>query len=364
MQWSAKPVILLGAGARGADMHILLSLGIPILTSWQAKDMIDNDHPLYFGSPGQYGQRIANKVMYEADMILAIGNRLSIWCAGYEGPRADQRLVMVDIDPLEPRKFRHAEWIDQDATEFVREIPLPPDIEQWRDICFSWRAGFPLVESPAHDDTGGRINSYRFMEALQPFLRHDEVIVTDMGTALISAHQVLRLKPPQRIMTSGGLGEMGCALPAAIGASFARDKGEVLCLHCDGGFMMNLQELATIAHHNLPIKIIVFENDGYGMIRETQDKAGQRHVATDKASGITLPSFRRVASAFGIESCDVYTWAHFHTAIPQLFHSPRAGLVEVHMDPAQKMVPKLDPIYRDGRVVSPRFCDMSPPICQ
>lgn len=361
INWSKSPVVLLGNGARYADLAPLLALGVPILTSWQAKDMIDNDHTLYFGSPGQYGQRIANKVMYEADMIVAIGNRMAIWNVGYEGPRKDQRLIVVDIDRDEARKFPNAEWINQDALEFIDSLRgNSPDVSEWLSKCWEWRTQYPLVEADAHADRNGFINSYRFMDALQKYLRPDEVIVTDMGTALICAHQVLRIKPPQRIMTSGGLGEMGCALPAAVGASFARGKGEVLCLQCDGGMMLNLQELATIMHHKLPIKIIVFENDGYGMIKATQEKAGQPHVATDKESGITIPSMRLIAHSMGMHAADVWTWEHFMTAIPALFELKGPGLVEFHMDPAQPIVPKLDPVYVNGKPTSPKFCDMSP----
>ena len=140
----------------------------------------------------------------------------------------------------------------------------------------------------------------RVMEEINRRLPVDAHIVTDMGTAMICAHQTLHLRPPQRIMTSGGLGEMGVALPAAIGASIARGGKEVLCLHCDGGMMMNLQELETIAHRQLPIKIIVFSNDGYLMIKRTQRVLGLKRAAVDKATGVSCPNFRIVAQAFGI----------------------------------------------------------------
>lgn len=361
MKHCERLVFLLGHGARGADLAPLLALKAPVLTSWQAQDMIDNNHPHYFGSPGIYGQRTANTILHHADRIIAIGNRMSIWNVGYEGPRADQSLLMVDVDDAEVKKFPHAKIHRKDAKTYIAELArgaLAPESADWLAWCEAQR--LPWVESPAHDDANGYINSYRFVDALHPYLRDDEVIVTDMGTALICAHQVLRLKPPQRLLTSGGLGEMGCALPAAIGASFARDKGEVLCLHCDGGMMMNLQELATIMHHKLPIKIIVFENDGYDMIRKTQEKSGQQHVAVDKASGITLPSYRNLAHAWGMMAADVQTWEDFEQTIPVLFDAKEPALIAFHMDPNQKIVPKLDPIYVDGKPTSPRFDQMSP----
>jgi acetolactate synthase-1/2/3 large subunit len=337
----------------------LLALGVPILTSWHAKDMIDNDHDWYFGSPGQYGQRIANKVLYEADMIMAIGCRMAIWAVGYEGPRPDQQVAMVDVDAYEVAKFPQADHIRMTAEKFIpkiRDYWKPMNSDTWQRQCKEWRAALPLVESPAHDDTTF-INSYRFMERLQQHLTPDQVIVTDMGAAHICSHQVLRLKPPQRIISSGGLGEMGCGLPMAIGASFARNKGEVLCLVGDGGIMMNLQELQTIVHHQLPIKIIVFNNGGYGMIRQTQEKASMRLSGVNENTGVSFPDFRRLALAFGFTASEVSTWDDFERIIPNM-RGP--CLVDYIMDPSQLFVPKLDPVWVEGKPTSPRFCDMSP----
>jgi acetolactate synthase-1/2/3 large subunit len=216
------------------------------------------------------------------------------------------------------------------------------------------------VEDGTHSDSVSFINSYRFTQALQPFLRPQEIIVTDMGAPLICAHQVLKLKPPQRLMTSGGLGEMGCALPAAIGASFATNKGEVLCLHADGGMMLNLQEMQTIAHHKLPINIIVYENGGYDMIRKTQDNAGMRRVGSDRASGVSCPNYRALAHAFGFSSCEVNTWAEANRAIPQLFSGGGPSLIVYHMDPEQAMVPKLGYKTIDGVTKYAPFNEMSP----
>jgi acetolactate synthase-1/2/3 large subunit len=358
MKSYSRPVILLGNGARGCDLTEWLKLEVPFLTSWNAKDMVDNAHPWYFGSPGQYGQRIANKVMFEADMILAIGNRMSIWNVGYEGPRPDQQVAMVDVDAHEVAKFPQADHIAMTAEDWLaRTGTAIMTSESWQRQCQEWRSQYPLVESPAHDDTHGYINSYRFMERLQGYLKHDQIIVTDMGAAHICAAQVLRLKPPQRFISSGGLGEMGCGLPMAIGASFARNKGEVLCFVGDGGIMMNLQELQTIIHHQLPIKIIVFNNGGYGMIRQTQQKAGMPLAAVNEQTGVSFPDFRRLALAFGFVASEIRTWDDFERIIPNM---TGPCLIEYFMDPAQLFVPKLDAVYVDGKATSPRFCDMSP----
>lgn len=364
--WGTRPVILVGHGCRmaGVDMEKLTALGVPLIFSWQAMDLLDSDHPLNFGRCGLYGQRTANKVLYNADFVLALGCRMSIWQCGYEpkGFAPNARVVMVDIDQTELDAKPWAGHIKMDAKEFVEEIADErPETDQWRFQCGQWRQQFPWVESPTHDDANGYIHSHRFMERLQPYLKPNQVIVTDMGTAMIAAHQVLRLKPPQRIMTSGGLGEMGVALPAAIGASFARDKGEVLCLHCDGGLQMNIQELATIAYHKLPIKIIVFENDGYAMIRATQKNANYERFATDTKTGVWCPHATRISEAYGIRSREISEWSQFDDNLKDMFACNEPFLISVAIDPEQLMLPKMNPIRMpDGTKGSPRFDQLSP----
>lgn len=337
-------------------MGVVMALGVPVLTSWQAKDLVDNRDPLYFGSPGVYGQRVANRVLYEADTVLAIGNRLSVWNVGHAGLRAEQRLIQVEVDQLELR--RGAEHIWQDARDFIEALRGERvECAQWRMECDEWASQYPLVE-PAHADTDC-INSYRFTAALEPMLRPGEIIVTEMGAALCSAHQVLRLRPPQRLMTSGGLGEMGCGLPAAIGASFATGKGPVLCLSTDGGMMLNLQELQTIAHHQLPVRIIVYNNAGYGMLRETQEGAGMRLCGVNERTGVSFPNFRHVALAFGITASEVRTWEDFNRIMPS-FMAGGLGLVDFVMDPEQPLVPRLGYRTVNGEKVYDRFDQMRP----
>lgn len=357
MQWGERPIIMLGNGARGADIARLEGMGVPILTSWAAKDMIDNEHPMYFGSPGQYGQRVANKIFYEADHILSIGNRMSIWNVGYEGPRSDQRLVMVDVDAYEVAKFPQADWINQDAAAFVDDLDAPSHVDvEWIVSCVKWRESVPLVEPGAHEDMDKYVNSYRFMAKLQKFLKQDSIIVTDAGGACCSAWQVLQIKPPQKMMTSGGLGEMGCALPAAIGAAFATDK-EIICLVGDGALMLNLQELATISHHKLPVKIIVFANDGYGMIKRTQENAAMQECGSGVASGLSCPDFIRLARSFGIET--VLTLKElFRKTTPSRKVAPT--LMQVDLHPDQRFVPRVMYSLIDGKQVYDRFDCMSP----
>lgn len=353
-----KPVILLGEGARGADMDKVMNLSVPVLTTWQAMDLVDNNHPNYFGRPGLYGQRLANKVLYASNDVIVIGARLSVWTVGYGKFNETGNIRICDIDREELTRFPFAQKYNGSAKMFIDHLMLHSD-KDWLLQCYEWKDKLPWVESPTHDDPPNGIHSHRFVDELQKHFGPDEVIVTDMGTAMVAAFQVLRLKPPQRILTSGGLGEMGVALPAAIGASFARNKGRVICLHCDGGLMLNLQELQTILHHNLPIKIIIFDNRGYEMIKGTQRNLNLAKIGVDKESGVSFPDFRRLAHAWGFAACDVTTWEDFHKAVPTMFAVEGPSVLVYHCD--NPLLPKIQPIVqKDGSITPPRFDQLSP----
>ena len=374
-----RPLVWLGHGIRlaGAESLIeplLAKTNAPALVSWAGIDLVDSDHPQVFGRAGTYGQRAANLVLQNCDALVCIGTRLAIPQVGYDLSEFARgaEVAVVDIDPAEATKHgaRISLPIVADAGDFLRALldaldtPLPEKTE-WLARCDGYRASYPWI-GPEHVDTEGFINSYTFMDKLSAQLHPDQIVVTDMGTALLSGHQALRFKDGQRLMTSTGLGEMGFGLPGAVGAAFGRisegKSGEVLCLNCDGGMMMNLQELQTIVHHNLPIKIVVFNNDGYLMIKHTQKALFKGHYSgTDEKSGVSCPDFSKVAAAFGLPSFQIRTWDDFDTVIPkvQAFDGPL--ICEVFMHPEQLFVPKLSlAIQEDGTLVSPPLEDLSP----
>lgn len=372
-----RPLLWLGVGIRMAGAaddvaSLVKSLGMPVLLSWSAIDLLPSSHPLVMGSAGVYGQRAANFILQSCDCLVTIGTRLSLLQIGYdiaELARAAADITVVDIDPTElkkyPQRFNHP--VCADAGLFIRETqrqievrPLPACTE-WVGWCSQVRSRFPWI-GPEHDDKRGFINSYRFMNRLAVHLKPDQVTVTDMGTALLSGHEALPIVPPQRLLTSQGLGEMGFGLPGAIGASIAREHGEVLCLNCDGGMMMNLQELQTIAHYQLPIKIVIFNNDGYLMIKHTQKAILQgRYAGTDRASGVSCPDFSKLATAFGLPSFQIRTWEDFDREIPRLQACTGPAVCEVFMDPEQFFHPKLGlAVQPDGTLISPPLEDLSP----
>jgi acetolactate synthase-1/2/3 large subunit len=376
LRGAERPLLLLGHGIRLAGAidriePLLAATGAPALVSWAGVDMVDSGHPQVFGRAGTYGQRAANFVLQNCDALVCIGTRMAIPQVGYdlsEFARA-ARIAVVDIDADEAGK--HAPRVElpivADAGAFLDALLERLDAAPvaapaaWLETCEGLRERYPWV-GPEHDDAPGFLNSYPVLARWSEMLKDDQVVVTDMGTALLSGHQVMRFRPGQRMMTSTGLGEMGFGLPGALGASFARDRGEVLCLNCDGGMMMNLQELQTIVHHRLPIKIVVFNNDGYLMIKHTQKSLFRGHYSgTDRASGVSCPDFGALAAAFGMPAFAIRTWEDFDEVVPQVQAHDGPLIVEVFMHPEQLFVPKLSlAVQDDGSLVSPPLEDLSP----
>ncbi len=378
LQSAKRPVIWLGHGIRLANAieliePLLNKLQCPGLVSWAGIDMVSSDHPLIFGRAGVYGQRAANFVLQNCDFLLAIGTRLAIPQIGYdlsEFARAAQ-IAVVDIDVNEVLKYGNKITLPilADAHEFLsamlKIISQPsyslPNYQSWLVQCNGFKQKYPIV-STEHADKDGYINSYPFMQRLSDHLKPNQIIVTDMGTALLSGHQVLSIKKGQRLMTSTGLGEMGYGLPGAMGASFATNKGEVMCLNCDGGMMLNLQELQTVVHHQLPIKLIIFNNEGYVMIKHTQKALfNGRYTGTNKKSGVSCPDFGALAKAFGIKNFAIKSWPDFESVIPEVQALSGPVICEVFTHPEQPFLPKLSLApQKDGSIISPPLEDLSP----
>lgn len=372
-----RPLLWLGHGIRlaGAEKKIaplLEALGVPALVSWAGIDMVDSDHPLVFGRAGVYGQRAANFILQNCDHLVAIGNRMAIPQIGYDLTELCRgaRIDVVDIDPVEAAKHqaRVSEMIVCDAGAFIDALlqraqatKATSNYSTWLERCHAYEAEFPWVDTE-HADAPGFMNSYRFMQKLNSFFKPDQTVVTDMGTALLSGHQVLKTRDGQRLMTSTGLGEMGYGLPGAIGASFALDRGEVMCLNCDGGMMLNLQELQTVVHHQLPIKLFIFNNDGYLMIKHTQNamfKTG--YVGTNRKSGVSCPDFSKLAVAFGMPAFQIRNWEECDATLAAVQAATGPVICEVFMHPEQLFSPKLSLVAKeDGSLVSPPLEDLSP----
>lgn len=368
LEGSKRPIILGGHGIKLSDSEnefkrLVDQLQIPVLLSWSAIDLMGHDNPLYFGSPGIYGQRSANFIFQKCDLLIVLGSRLTLPQTGYDFKEIARsaKIVMVDIDPTEFKSFSHVQ-IHADCGEFIKNIDVSCTVPEWLNECGVIRSAFPLIDSICHADGDDFPNSYRLIDKISDYLTPNHIVVTDMGTALLSGHQVIRLKEGAKMFSSYGLGEMGYGLPAAFGAAIAGGGREVLCLNCDGGMMMNIQELQTIIQHRLRIKIIIFNNDGYLMIKHTQKMLfNGKYVAVDNESGISLPDYMKVAKAFGYQKYQIKNWSDFNFYFPQFMDFDGPSICEIFMPVDQEFIPKVKGVLQnDGTIFAPPLEEMSP----
>lgn len=366
---SKRPLILGGMGiklssAKNKFKQFISTTQIPTTLSWSGIDLLPTNHPNNYGRFGLYGQRAANFIVQNADLIVVLGSRLALPQVGYDFSQFARgaKIVVVDIDELELNKYERTIKYNHDVSLVLDKLlenitKIKPNINEWKSKCDYYSNEYPIINDDYKDDK--YINSYSFVNTLTQQLSDNEIIVTDMGTALLSGHQSGYLKENQTMFTSQGLGEMGVGLPYAIGAAFAEPNKQITCLNCDGGIMMNLQELQTIVQHNLPVKIFIFNNDGYLMIKHTQKLFFQgRYNAVDKNTGIVLPEFERIAYGFKIPYARIDKIEDLDT-INLDYEGPI--IIEVFMNPEQNFIPKVKGvILEDESIFAPPLEEMSP----
>ncbi len=371
---STAPLFWLGNGLRrmpGSMLRCLIEdLGIPYLTSWTATDLFEPIPRLYAGHAGTYGGRAGNLILQSCDVLVTLGTRLAIPQKGYVDDELARRaeIFVVDCDQVEldklAQRFQHQYCADAPTVlqQIHAELKMHPilHIQPWLSYLSDTRQAFPLVEACHSSEKW--INSYSFMSELGEAAPPNVSFVTDMGTALISGFQVLEPREGQRLFTSQGLGEMGYGLPGAIGAWFADPNRSVVCLNCDGGLMMNLQDMHSVISHGIPMKIVIFNNDGYLMIKHTQNAivAGRR-AGTDPGSGLSCPDYAPLVRAFGFSYLSLRNEDDSSHVIRSFLDDDGPIVLEVFMDPDQLLVPKLSvSTTAEGKLVSPPLEDLSP----
>lgn len=374
LRQAQAPLLWLGNGLRQLDSNALQCLikdiGIPYLTSWTATDLLSPVQGLYAGHAGTYGGRAGNLILQSCDLLITLGTRLAIPQKGYVDDELARRaqIFVIDCDQIELDKLgsRFKNKLLADAPTVLKQIHAELKandqlkIKEWIDHISLVRQELPLVEACHANDSW--IDSYSFMAALGKAAGNDVSFVTDMGTALISGFQILEPSNGQRLFTSQGLGEMGYGLPGAIGAWFADPSRTVICLNCDGGLMMNLQDLHSVISHHIPLKIVIFNNDGYLMIKHTQNAiVSGRRAGTDVASGLSCPNYEPLVKAFGFQYQSLRIGGDIDNDIEAFLAHSGPIVLEVFMDPNQLLVPKLSvSISSDGTLLSPPLEDLSP----
>lgn len=347
-----RPLLHVGQGVRiaGAEDELLKLLHetkVPVVTARNANDLIASDHPQFVGRPGTFAQRGANFAVQTCDLYVAVGTRLGLAQTGYNARDYARRAkkVMVDVDQAELEKGTVLLdlKIRADAGAFLRELlrRLPrflPDWSCWLARCKAWQEKYPAVTNEQRSQAAG-VNSYHLVDELSEQLGPQDVVVTDMGFAFQCTHQAFRLKTGQRLFTNGGLAAMGWGLPAAIGAAFGSGR-RVVCIAGDGGLMFNVQELATLARHRLPVKLFVLNNGGYLTMRQSQAHAFKGYMGSDEDSGLSFPNFRWLARSFGVTLRYVEHSSMVREVVRDALAEPGPVFCEVMMDRDQSLIPK------------------------
>lgn len=375
---SKSPAVIGGQGVRLAhalpELRELLDLlRIPLLSTFGAFDYLPSTDPRRIGPIGTIGTRGANIVLQNADFILCIGSRNNIRQASYNYEnfaKSAKEFVWVDIDPAEIRKETAPVTIpvEADAGVFLRGLLSVlktcrlPDFSKWLSWAAERRDLYDPV-LPAYRKAEGGVHPYVFTRLLTDFLPEGAAVVSTNATPSIMLFQAGTVKRDQRMFANSGCAAMGYGLPASIGAAFAlRGGGPVICLEGDGSLMMNMQELQTMHHHDLPVKLFLYNNNEYCSIRQTQDRFFEgRHTGCDNASGVTFPDWRLLAAAFSLPYFEIASAAEAEAVIPRILKEDGPAFCNVKLVPGYVFSPKLSSrVLEDGRIVSPSLEDMHP----
>lgn len=376
LERAERPIILAGNGVRLAgaqdDFRALArALKIPVLLTWLAIDLFAHDEENLVGKPGTVAPRGVNFALQNADFLLMIGARVDFTITGYAPERLARgaKKVMVDIDPAEIAKL--SQYLDLsvccDAKDFIKALQQAmlhvPQLERsaWHRRCAEWKRRYPVL-LPEHAVDHGLVSTYFLADCLSELLPENTPIVSGSSGAGIEIFQhALRLKRGQRLYHTTALGAMGYGLPAAIGACLGSGSRETVLVDGDGGIQLNIQELATIARLQLPIKIFILNNDGYSSIRTSQERWFGRQTGSDPRSGLTLPDIGKVAEAFGIQSMRIADQHDLCGQIGRVLGTAGPVVCDVICRPDEARVPSLSSGQRaDGSLYSKPLEDLWP----
>lgn len=353
-----RPVLIAGGGVRYADqtkqfLVLANKLNIPVVSTWSGIDVISHDHPLYRGQIGVYGSRGANFTIQNSDFFLSFGTRLDTRITGGRPEtfaRAAKKVV-VDIDKSEIYKKRGLSP-DIGIVADVRDV-LPAfitkvkhqnraDISDWTALTKKWTGEYPSV-LPAWRRRKNLVDPYYFIETLSTSTDPDAVVFTDCGANLTWTIQAFRVRGRQRLISAMGNSPMGYSMAAAIGASIALGKKPVIAIIGDGGFQINIQELQTIVHYKIPLKIFVLNNNAYGIIMQFQDTwFGGNHQATIPKFGYSAPDLLHIADSYGIPSLRIKNHRELASKIRRVLAHKGPILCDVTIPQHAPLIPKLE----------------------
>lgn len=352
-----RPIMLAGYGLRLSKTEKLMieiaeKYSIPVVTPKNGLDMIWETHPMLAGRIGINGQRAGNLAVQNADFVLILGARLPLVTVGYEtdlfAPNAKK--VIVDCDKAQ---LEHC-WIKTDLSIFSDLKKFMPalkakledenysyDNEFWVNRVQSYRKKYPTVTEAVRKQNK-YVDSYYFFDVLSDYMKKEDVLVVDQGATFYSLTTAFKVKEGQYAFTNGGFSPMGYGLPASVGCCFAPNVRKVVSVNGDGGLQMNLQELQTIIHNNLDIKVFVFNNDGYLSIKHTQTNFFNGHfVGSNPESGVSCPDSIKLGKAYGFKTFRIRNHKETAKVIEKVMKTTGPVIVEVMIDPMQPYYPKV-----------------------
>jgi acetolactate synthase-1/2/3 large subunit len=354
-----RPVIIFGWGIRSSKAEkeaetLLDLLGFPVVTTWAVADLIPAEHPGLQGTFGTHGTRYGNFAVQNADLILSIGSRLDTKATG--SPMSNfargARKIIVDVDATELNKFHEFGMnvellIQADARDFlvalnqrIGTIAQNDAVSAWRNRIHEWRKRYPICPPEYYLERD--VNPYVFIRTLSNECREGETLVVDTGCAIAWMMQAFEFKNNQRLYHDWNNTAMGWALPASIGASLAGNRHPVVCVTGDGSLQMNIQELATIRYLLLPVKIFLISNEGYSMIRQTQEQwLDGRYEASTVTTGLAFPDFCKIAEAYGYRTLSIGLNRDLPGVVKEVLQSEESIFCTVHISPEHRVIPQV-----------------------
>lgn len=374
---SKKPLIIIGNGIHLSNtedlfLKILNILKIPVISTWTAKDLMNCRDELFVGNFGLMGERAANFAVQNADLLLILGSRLSIPNIGYQShlfaPKAQKIMIDIDENELNKPTLKIDYPIECDLRTFFKNFinsaaicRVKPNWNNWTNKNNFLKLKYPTF-LPEYKENKNKINSFYFMEVLSSKLTNKNTIVTDMGTSYTCTMQSLQMNGKNRLFTSSACCSMGFGLPGAIGAYFADPSKEIILIAGDGGFQMNIQELQTINHYKIPIKIFLLNNDGYLAISLMQDNLfSGRHVGANSKSGVSNPDFMKLAGAYNFKCFQMKDNTELAEKIDVVLSEAGAIFCEIKMVSNQPLIPRVQSIKdKNGKIISNSIENMFP----
>jgi acetolactate synthase I/II/III large subunit len=370
---SKRPLILAGHGVRLSQsseklINFAEKHNIPILTTWNASDIIKSDHKLFVGRPGAFSERGANFAVQNADLIITLGTRLPFMVTSYNSNDFARNAykIMVDIDKNELKKsdFKFDLLINTDVAILLENL-TNKNInfranENWIDNCQKIRKKYPILDKEKKKPTK-YVNSYLFIDELSSIVSANTSIITDMGLSFVGTHQAFKIKKGQNLFTNSGHAPMGWGLPAAFGSSIADKNKQVICLSGDGGLMMNIQEFATIMHHKPNLKVFIYNNNGYLTIKQTQQLGFENRLMGCDEQDLSFPKFNLIAKAHSIPYLKITGNDDLVNCLNKFLNFEGPAICELIMDPEQTQVPKhINRKDNIGRPIASKFEELYP----